>query len=186
MAFSKTWAIAIGAIGLALIFGVSSIGWFIGTRNEFIELEQGVVAQYDQNRNNYDNFVKSVIEVAQVPAKYTEDLTKVTRAAIEGRYGADGSKAVFQWLKEQNPQLDPSIYKKVQQVIEAGRLSFETNQKTLIDKKRVYEVKMMQFPDSLVASMAGFPRIDLKKYDIVTSDRTEKAFETKKDEAIKL
>jgi hypothetical protein len=37
-----------------------------------------------------------------------------------------------------------------------------------------------------VASISGFPHIDLSKYDIVTSDRTEKAFTTKKDEAIKL
>jgi hypothetical protein len=181
----KTGAVFIGLAAIVLISLVSSISWFIGTRNEFIMLEQGVVAQYDQNRNNYDNFVKAVVETAQVSGKYAEDLGRITRDAIQGRYGPNGSQAVFQFLKEQNPTLDASIYKKIQQVIESGRLSFETNQKILIDKKRVYEVKMMQFPDSIVASISGFPRIDMKKFDIITSDRTEKAFETKRDEAIK-
>jgi hypothetical protein len=183
---SKSLAVLIATAVIFFVVIATSIGWFVGTRNEFIQLELGVAAQYNQNRNNYDNFVKSVVEVAQVPAMYTKDLEKVTAAAISGRYGADGSKAVFQFIKEQNPQLDASIYKKVQQVIEAGRLSFESNQKTLLDKKRVYEVQLQQFPGSLVASFGGFPRVDLSKYDIVTSDRTEKAFETKKDEAIKL
>jgi hypothetical protein len=178
-------------VGLALLIvfvvvGVSLAGWLVGTRNEFIQLEQGVVAQYDQNRNNYDNFVKSVVEVAQVPAMYTEALKKVALAAIQGRYGEKGSQAVFQWIKEQNPTVDVAVFTKVQQVIEAGRLSFETNQKTLIDKKRVYQVQLQQFPGSLVAGLFGFPRIDLSKFDIVTSDRTERAFETKKDEAIRL
>lgn len=182
----KGAVIGLAVLALIAVFVISLVGWFIGTRNEFVALEQGITAQYDQNRNNYDNFVKGVIETAQVPAKYAEDAKKVALAAIQGRYGQDGSKAMFQWLQEQNPQLDASIYKKVQQVIEAGRLSFETNQKTLIDKKRVYETKLQQFPDNIVANVSGFPRIDLKKFDIVTSDRTEKAFETKRDEAIKL
>lgn len=181
----KSTVVMIGVLVLLAIAGVSCVGWLIGTRNEFVQLEQGIKAQYDQNRNNYDNFVKSVVETAQVSGKYAEDLAKVARAAIEGRYGQDGSKAVFQFIKEQNPQVDASIYAKIQQVIEAGRLSFETNQKTLIDKKRVYETKLLQFPDNIVAGVFGYPKIDLTKYDIVTSDRTERAFETKRDEAIK-
>lgn len=183
---SRGGIIALGLGAVVLVVGVSLVGWFIGTRNEFIAQEQGITAQYDQNRNNYDNFVKSVVEVAQVPTKYVEGLKEVALAAIQGRYGEKGSQAVFQWIKEQNPTVDPGVYKKVQQVIEAGRLSFETNQKTLIDKKRLYQTQLAQFPGSIVASVSGFPRIDLKKFDIVTSDRTEKAFETKRDEAIKL
>jgi len=30
----------------------------------------------------------------------------------------------------------------------------------------------------------GYPKINLKDFDIVSDDRTEKAFETKKEEAI--
>jgi hypothetical protein len=38
----------------------------------------------------------------------------------------------------------------------------------------------------LWASLWGYPTIDLAKYDIVTSDRTDKAFDEKKDEEIEL
>ena len=37
---------------------------------------------------------------------YADDVARVTREAIEGRYGDKGSQATFQWLQEQNPQLD--------------------------------------------------------------------------------
>lgn len=178
--------VGLAVLVLVAIVGFSTVGWFIGTRNEFLVAEQGITAQWDQNRNNYDNFVKSVQEVAQVPAAYAEDYTKITKEAISGRYGAEGSKAVFQFIKEHNPTIDVSLYTKIQQVIEAGRLSFETNQKILIDKKRAYQTQLAVFPGSIVASISGFPHIDLSKYDIVTSDRTEKAFATKRDEAIKL
>jgi hypothetical protein len=158
----------------------------IGINNDLIAQEQSLEAQYKQDQNNYDNFTKKVVEIAQVPAMMRDDLEKVTKAAISGRYGADGSKAVFQFIKEQNPNVDSALYTKIQQVIDAGRTSFEAEQKMLIDKKRAYLTDLKSFPTNIVASFLGFPKIDLSKIDIVTSDRTEEAFKTKKDAPLKV
>ena len=168
------------------IFTLTLISTFIGTYNQFVSQEQIVKAQYDQNKNNYDNYFKKVKEVCQVPEMYTEDLKKVYDSAISKRYGEKGSKAMFQFLKEHNPNFDSSIYKQVQQVIEAGRNDFEANQKTLIDKKRSYETMLQVFPKNIIAGIMGFPKIDLSKLSIITSEETEKAFETKKAAPLKL
>lgn len=176
----------LGFFALVVLAVVGSFAVGIGFNNTSVAHEAGIKAQYDQNRNNYDNFVKKVQEVAQVPEMYTEDLKKVYDGAISARYGEDGSRAMLQFIKEHNPNFDGSMYKEIQQVIEAGRDGFAADQKMLLDKKRVYEVHLSQFPNSMLAGFMGFPRIDLAKYDIVTSARTEKAFETKQDEAIKL
>jgi len=158
----------------------------ISINNSLVTQEAGLTAQYKQNQNNYDNFIKKVVEVAQVPSMMRDDLEKVTKAAIQGRYGEKGSQAVFQFIKEQNPTVSSEVYTKIQQVIDSGRTSFESEQKMLLDKKRVYEVSLNSFPTSFVAKFLGFPKIDLSNIDIVTSDRTDKAFEKKKDEPIQL
>jgi hypothetical protein len=178
--------IALGFLVIIALFGAIGISSFIGINNDLVQQENGLKAQYKQNQNNYDNYIKKLQEVAQIPAMYTDDLKKVYSAAIAGRYGANGSQAVFQFIKEQNPNVDVAVYTKIQQIIEAGRNSFEADQKTLLDKKRVYENALQVFPDVFVARILGFPKIDLAQYDIVTSDDTEKAFATKKSAPINL
>lgn len=173
--------VAVGGL-LAVVAGVSAVG----INNQCVGQEQGLTARYKNNKNVYDTFTKKVKEVAQVPDMYTQDLKSVITADVSGRYGKDGSKAVFQFLKEHNVSLDASLYKQVQQVIESGRNEFQVNQTELLDRKRVYETYLNTFPQSLVAKFLGFPKIDLKEIDIVTSAHTDAAFDTKKDEPIKL
>ena len=178
--------ILIGVGALFTLIGVSTMGTLIGVNNTSVNHEQSIKAQYKQNQNNYDNYFKKLQETAQVPDMYAADLKKVYDGVMQGRYGADGSKAAFQWIKEQNPNFDTSLYKQIQQVIESGRNSFEADQKTLIDKKRVYEVLLGEFPSGVFAGFLGYPKIDLDQFDIVTSDTTQDAFRTKKTKAIKL
>lgn len=178
--------IALGLGALMVVLGVAMCGTVIGTNNACVRQEQGIKAQYTQNQNNYDNYFKKLKEVSQVPEMYTSDLKSVYAGAIQGRYGADGSKAVFQFIKEHNPTFDASLYKQIQQVIEAGRNDFETNQKLLIDKKRVYETYLGEFPSGAIASFMGFPKINLDDYKIVTSAETNEAFRSGESAPIKL
>ena len=62
--------------------------------------------------------------------------------------------------------------------------TFNNNQKKLLDIINVYNT-MVEHDKVIAASIFGFDKIDASKY-IVTSERTENAFETGKDEEIKL
>lgn len=159
---------------LMIIFGFSAVGVY----NDCIRQENGLKAQWEQNQNSYDSYFKKVKEVAQIPDMYTNDLKKLYDSTIQGRYGRDGSRAMFQWIREVNPTLDVKLYTEIQQVIESGRNDFQANQTTLIDKKRVYENSIQSFPRNIVAGVLGFPKLDLSKYRIITSEETDKAFET--------
>lgn len=176
--------LGIGAILtlFALTLGLSLIGKY----NSFVQQENGLVAQYKQNQNNYSNYFNKLKEAAQVPDMQVDGLKKLYDGVMAGRYGANGSKAVFQMLREQNPQLDASLYVQVQRIIESGRNSFEADQKSLLDKKRVYENATQQFPGNLVAGLLGFPTTKVADIDIVTNAETAEAFATKKAGPIKL
>mgnify|MGYP001605686954 FL=1 len=182
----KGLAIFLALILVIAIVGFSVVGAVIGFNNTAVKMENGVKAQYDQNKNNYDNYFKKLKEVVQVPEMYIEDMKKLWDGVMTGRYGKEGSKAMFQWIQERNPKVDASLYNKVQDVIEGGRNSFEADQKMLIDKKREYENLLGVFPNSFLAGFLGFPKINLADYAIVTSGETEEIFKTKKSEPIKL
>lgn len=176
-------AILAVVIGTVAIAGAVLFGSYVTAVNYGAQAEAGIKAAYENNQNILAQYSQKVREVAQVPAMYTEDFTKVTKAAIEGRYGADGSKAVFQWLKEQNPQLDSKVYTKIQQVVESGRDEFKNAQTVLIDKKRVYETSLNTFWRGMWLRIAGFPKIDMEKYHIITTTETESIFATGKEVA---
>ncbi len=177
---------ALGVAAVVLLMGVILIGAVIGFYNTAVMTENGIKAQYGQNKNNYDNYFKKLRETAQVPEMYMEDMRKLWDGVMSGRYGKDGSKAVFQWITEHNPTVDASLYKKIQDVVEAGRNSFEADQKMLIDKKREYDNYRQTFPNNVIAGLLGFPKINLDDYAIVTSGETEETFKTKKSEPFKL
>jgi len=58
--------------------------------------------------------------------------------------------------------------------------------KALLDKKRVYEITLGQFPNGSIARWIGFPKQDPAHYGIVTNAETDQAFSTAKVGPIKL
>lgn len=170
-------------IGGAVALGVGS---YVSAYNTGNRLEQNIKATYENNRNILAQYGNKIAEAAQVPAMQRDDLSAVVTAALEGRYGENGSQAVFQWIQEQNPTIDSTVYVQLQRMIEAGRNEFTTAQTMLTDQKRVYETSLGSFWQGTWLGVAGYPRIDLAEYKIVSTARADDAFETGIEEPMKL
>jgi hypothetical protein len=174
----------LGVVGFAAV--VSAISYFsaASTGNR---MEQGIKAQYEQDQNKLSEYSLKVTEAAQVPGLAKDHIIEVSKAAMQGRYGADGSKAVFQSIKEAYPgTVDPALYLKIQSIIESGRTSFSIEQEKLIDKKRVYETALGAPWQGLWLGIAGYPRINLDDYKIVKSDYSNQSFGTGVDSGVKI
>lgn len=173
------------ALGLILVafLGLGYLS-FSNTANGF---EVDIKAKYTNNQNVYDNGFKKVVEIAQVPDMQVQGLKTLYDSTMKSRYGADGSKAMLQAIKEQNPTLDQKTYIKIQQTIEEFRNEFQSNQTGLISVKQEYERFLSATTSGRIYNFIGhYPHIDLSVYDIVTSDQTAKAFSTKRDAPLKL
>lgn len=177
--------IVVGAISAAIAVG--AIGSYITYANYGNRTEVAIKAKYADNENVYANGTQKIIEIAQVPAMMRDDLKEVFTAALQGRYGPDGSQATFQWLKEQNPQLDPGMYRQIQQVMESFRNEFRTAQTGLLDQCRSYETARGNVWSGMWLGFTGYPKMDIEKMcTIVTTDTARQTFETKRDSGIQL
>lgn len=185
-------------LALVLVVGFASVtGWY----NSSVSLEEGIKAQYMNNKNEYDAFWKKVKEVAQVPDKYKEDFKEVLVSETEAKFGEGGSNAVMQWFKDRDINFDATQYTRIQDVIESGRNDFKRAQTELLDKQRKYRTHLKTFKGKMVGSLFSFPNpvggelapakdldgdgfLTVLDYPIVTSQKTEKAFAEGQDEAL--
>jgi hypothetical protein len=178
--------IALSIIGVVFFICIVFAGGLLSFRSSAVNLEETIKAQYSQNQNNYDSMWKKFKEMSQVPEKYAADLKELYLSSISARYGESGSQAMFQWLQEKNPDLNVEVYSNLQLAIESGRNSFEANQKQLVAKKEQY-AKLLRSNSALVYNaILHYPKIDLDKFSIITSEETDRAFEDKKAEKINI
>lgn len=148
--------------------------------------EQRLEAKWQDNQNVLGQYTIRVAEMAQVPEMYRDDLKEVIAATFEGRYGADGSRATFQWIQEQNLQFDSSMYNRLQQTMEAGRLEFANRQTELIDIKRAYNTDLGNVWSGMWLKFAGYPKVDLDKYKPVVAAGTAETFRSGVDAGVTL
>jgi len=176
--------VTVGVIALLVIVFLSGMWGHVRTCNEF---ENGLQAQYDENRNRYDNGYKKVLEIAQVPAIQAKTIKDLYAQLIMGRGGSDTDKALFRAIQEQNPNFDQSTYIKVQQTIEAFRNEFAQRQTEMIARKQSYTNYLTTTLSGMIFNIVmHYPHVDMAKFDIVTSGRTEDAFKTHQDDVLKL
>lgn len=175
-------------IGLVVVgvLGVFLFASYVTNYNYGVRAEKAIEARYENLQNILGQYSLRVKEAAQVPGMQTQDLAELFTGALDARYGGDGANAAMLWIQEQNPNLDQSTYLQIQRIIEGGRNKFENAQTEFLDVKREYETSLGLFWKGTLLSVAGFPKIDLDEFTIVTSEYAEKSFETGIGEEIQL
>lgn len=173
-------------VGVLVALIVLCIGSYISANNHGATMDARLKAKYTDMENVLATGAKKVQEVVQVPDMYRDDFEKIVKADMQGRYGAGGSKAAFQWLKERNLNYDSAVYTKVQQVIAGFRNKFENAQSSMIGVKQLYETDVDSAWLGFWLRMAGKPKVALSEYQIISSDFAQKAFEDHKENGLKL
>lgn len=174
-------------VGILVLGIVTFFGVYIQYSNSATRFETNIGKYNEDSKNVLSSYTMKVKEMAQVPDKYKKDLQDIIKQTFEGRYGADGSKAVFSFIQEQNLALDSSLYKNLQVVMEAGRNEFKLSQTRKLDTCAGYENLRNYAVSGFFVQMAGFPKKNIDTLcRIVVDSSTSSKFESGVDEVIKI
>lgn len=158
------------------ILGIFIAGSFISYHNTWTDVNNSYEEQLETDKVIYDEVWKVIKQKAGVTEKYAEDFKDVYVSMMEARnYGGEA----FKWIQEQNPNFDQSMYKDLMNTIESQRAKFTMNQRRLISLHKTLKNLKQKFPSSIFLSSKVLP--DLQT---VTSSKTEKTFETGKEDDV--
>jgi len=165
-------AFLIGLVVVMLLVATTLVGSYITGVNSGAKFEANVEKFDKASANTLSAYTMKLKEAAKVPEKYVEALQGIIKQTFEGRYGDDGSKAAFQWIKENNIPLDPSVYTKLQSIIDAGREEFKLSQDRKLEYCSQYEIARNQFWSGMWLNIAGYPKKDITKLCQVVIDKS--------------
>lgn len=149
----------------------------ISYQNIYERIDQDIQAQYKKIESNYEKMSRVILQQAGILNKYSTDFREIYKGMMQGRYGKDGSKAMWQWIKEQNPQIDASLYSKLMTTVEAQRTSFD-RQQGKVTSMVAESNKMLR-----VAPSKWFVNGEIKEAKIVSSSNTKAIMETGIDDS---
>lgn len=179
---SKGLIIGLSVLGIVVMFIFIVAGAFISTSNEEATLRVAIEAKQKDNTSEFDNMFKKICQVAQVSSKQMESLKEIFNGYAQAR-STGGDNQIMTWVKEAIPNVDTTTFNNLQNIITGSRDSWTMRQKELIDLNREHEKLLSIFPSNVILSILGRKSIEIK---IVTSGRTDKAFETGKDDDTKV
>lgn len=174
-------ALVVTLIATVLLGAAVAFFSYVSANNYGVKVEAELKASRDNNQNILAQYQQRVLEAAQVPDMYKDDFKEVISASMTGRYGDNGSQAMFQWIKEHDINFDSKLYANLQDIIAGGRKDFENGQRKMLDIRKGYEAQLGYFWRGLWLRIAGFPKIDFKDYQPIVTDRVEEVFEKGKE-----
>lgn len=173
----------IGGISMAILFlfAVIIIGSVISTSNQEVQLRTTIEAKQRDNHSELDNTLKKISQTAQVTTAQKEALKEIIVGNSEARSTKGGS--LFTSVREAVPNVDTSTFNNLMNIITSSRDAWTMRQKELLDLSREHTTLLRRFPFGFILSMLGRKEIPVT---IVTSTRTEEAFQSGKDDDTKV
>lgn len=167
-----------GCIIAFLLCGV--FAWFImdqNYNNEEKTLRNKAEAEIGVLEVSVDNCWKKIVQVSKASEKYEQAFKESYTEIFNARY--DDNNPLMNWIKEDNPKLDSSIYKKIQDVIDSERDNVLNQQATVLDVIREHKTLCETWPGNWF--------IDNKseiEFKVISSTRTKEIMKTGLDDNI--
>ena len=164
---SKKLIIGVVAGLIVVIFVISTFSFVNSTRNEGIEKETALMAQYSDNQNELSSYILSFNESLGIADKQSTKLNTIILSAVQGRYDGKlssaqpGGGSLFSAIAEAYPDLTATTetYAKVQDLVVSGRNAYKNKQTLLLDRVRDYKVWLDSdlIKSFVIQNVLGYP-----------------------------
>lgn len=180
----KKFLIPIGLVTLlgVVVLGITLFVWGVSTYNTQASNKNLYEMKVKDNTSEFDNMWKQISQVCQLADSKKDAFKEVFTGYAQARTPEESGKMML-WIKESAPNMDLSVYDKAQNIIVAARNGWTMRQKELVGIATTYNDRLVRFPSGPFLKLFGFQSIDPK---VITSSRTEEAFETGKDDDVSL
>ncbi|HYE67705.1 MAG TPA: hypothetical protein VEA58_03785 [Anaerovoracaceae bacterium] len=168
-------SVILAAVVVAAI-SIGVIGTWIYSGNEEVKKRTMIAGQQKNCMVIFDRMWKIIRDKAGVSDQYKESFKDIYTQIMSERYGENKDGTLMKWITESNPNFDVSLYKDLSASIESERTSYSVEQKKLVDMQTEHTRFKQTFPYSIF--IGSRPDVDIK---LVTSAKTEKAYETGQD-----
>ena len=179
---SKGLIAGLVVVGAILLLGLAIGGWFVGTRNELVGLEEGVNSAASQVQNVYQrraDLIPNLVETVKGYASHEQDtFTQVTEARAKVNNinlgNAVNDPAKMQQFMQSQGELSSALsrlmvvverypdlkanenFRDLQVQLEGTENRIAVERKHFNDSAQVFNTRIRQFPASVVAGMSGF------------------------------
>lgn len=156
----------IGCGGMAVVFlflFMYVYGNINGLRNEAVQQENALNAQYQSNQNYLSTYISGFYEQLGLADHKSDKINKILTDAVKGRYGDDGfsaNGAFFSAITEAYPDVKGlDIYDDIAEYVRGQRDGYRNIQDKLLDMLRSYDTWRQEgiFKSFIVKSLLGVP-----------------------------
>lgn len=164
-----------GLLALGTILAIT----VVSTLNHETRISASIKAKQRDNANEMDGMWKTIDQVAQTTQAQKDALIEIFTGYAKARTGTGAGGSLANWIKEAVPTVDTRTFENLQNIITSKRDGFVMRQKELLDLSREHDQLLRTIPSGWICSIFGRKPIEVT---IVTSTRTENAFQTGKDD----
>jgi LemA protein len=173
----KTTVSVLVILGIVVVLGVIVSGWYVGTRNRFVTLEETIAASWAEIDNqlkrradlipNLVNTVKGFatqerqvfIQIAEARAKLAGSQTVPETAASYNQLQSALGRLLV--IVEQYPELKSNQnFIRLQDELAGTENRIAVARKRYNDDVRVFNTRVRRFPSSVIANMMGLEKKD--------------------------
>jgi hypothetical protein len=182
--------IILGVLGLLFLVVALIAAIFFHYKDRGSDFQVKIGSSYRLAQSSLSKYTLKMQDLKGLKNMDTQALKDLLTSSNTSRYGADGSQAAVQWLKENNIPVNNELVTKMAVLIDSGRDEYGVQQENLNADCTTFKYELGRSWSGLWYSIAGRPdesnkkEFSLSMCDLVLDAATVEAYETKQAKSV--